>query len=280
MADQEFYIGWQPAAPRGAARHMCKVVIALVMLITGAAIVLSLRQRKFSAGKFEYGKPTEVKGIYRQFPVPSLKVITGRDASGNNSFITLPLVGYGKSGAEGVIAFLEQERKTTLDQKEVTLRGTLIYNGEKTFLQIDQNDSPLIHLGNPQPKEGLPQAKELGDVELEGEILDPKCYFGVMKPGSGKPHRDCAIRCIAGGISPVFYVQSEQGEADYYLLLDEQGNKLNTDVKNFVAEPVSLQARAVQYDDWVILYVKKKSIRRTGKLSWFKSTPIACKPAR
>lgn len=39
-------------------------------------------------------------------------------------------------------------------------------------------------------------------MTLEDEIIDPKCYFGVI-PGKGKIHRSCAIRCISDGIPPV-----------------------------------------------------------------------------
>jgi hypothetical protein len=101
-----------------------------------------------------------------------------------------------------------------------------------------------------------------------------------MKPGHGKPHRDCAIRCIAGGISPVFKTGNERGETNYYLILDENGNKMNGDLTGYVADPISLTARVVQYNDWIILYVNKNSIRRTGGLSWGKSNEekITCGP--
>jgi len=124
-----------------------------------------------------------------------------------------------------------------------------------------------------------PVVKDLGTVELTGEVIDPKCYFGVMKPGHGKPHQDCAIRCIAGGMSPVFYVRNEKGEAGYYLIVDENGKKMNDDLKDYIAEPISLKAKAVQYDDWVVLYVNKNAIKRTGGLSWFKTNDISCKPS-
>ena len=92
-----------------------------------------------------------------------------------------------------------------------------------------------------------------------------------MKPGQGKPHKDCAVRCIAGGMSPVFYVRNEKGEANYYLILDKDGNKMNEELKDFIADPISIRARAVRYDDWVILYTDASKIKRTGELSWFKT---------
>lgn len=273
MDNNEFYIGWMPAAPNSYAKHVRKVVIAILLLVLILSLVLALQQKKFSTSSFEFGQLTEVKGIYQQFPVPSVKVITQQDAFGHASYITIPLIGYGKFGAEGTIAELEKEKNTSLDKKEVTFKGTLLYSDGKTLLQIDKNDNPLINVSASNSlKDITPEIKELGTVHLTGEVLDPKCYFGVMKPGHGKPHRDCAIRCIAGGMSPVFYVRNDKGEANYYLILDANGRKMNNELKDIIADPVSIEARAVQYDDWVILYVNgKDKIKRTGGLSWFKT---------
>ncbi|HKO82524.1 MAG TPA: hypothetical protein VJU78_19075 [Chitinophagaceae bacterium] len=270
MDKNEFYIGWMGEAPDSFAKHVRKVVVVLLILVVAAGMVLGLQQRKFSTASFEFGQLTEVKGIFQRFPVPSLKVVSKQDVFGHTSSITMPLVGYGKFGAEGVMVALENEKNMILTNKEITLKGTLLYSDGKTLLQIDKNDNPLVHVNSIDTKIDLPEIKELGIVRLTGEVLDPKCYFGVMKPGHGKPHRDCAIRCIAGGMSPVFWVRNEKGEAHYYLLLDEDGKKMNEELKDHIAEPISLEARAVQYDDWIILYANKKSIKRTGGLSWFK----------
>ena len=156
MDKNEFYIGWMPAAPEAFAKHVRKVVIVLVVLVVAAGIILSLAQRKFSTSSLEFGQLTAVKGIYQQFPVPSIKVMTERDAVGNSAYITMPLVGYGKFGAEGVIAGLEKEKNIILDKKEVTLKGTLLYSDGKTLLQIDKNDDPLIHVSDASAKTNSP----------------------------------------------------------------------------------------------------------------------------
>jgi hypothetical protein len=270
MNSSEFYIGWMPEAPKGFAKHIREVVILLMMFILTIGVVLSIQQRKFSTSTFEYGQLTEVTGTYLEFPVPSLKVLTHSDAFGRSSFITIPLVGYGKFGSEDVVNELEKEGSLDLDKKQVTFKGTLIYHDGKTLLQIDKNDNPLVNVSSEDTRTISHDIKNLGIVQLTGEILDPKCYFGVMKPGSGKPHRDCAIRCIEGGMSPVFMVRNEKGESDYYLVLDKAGKKMNGELKDHIAEPVSLTARAVKYDDWVVLYTEKESIKRIGGLSWFK----------
>jgi hypothetical protein len=77
-----------------------------------------------------------------------------------------------------------------------------------------------------------------------------------MKPGEGKPHRDCAIRCILGGIPPIMVVRNDKGEANYYLILGPNGEKTNQAVQDFVGDPVALKGRLVRYDDWVIVYVE------------------------
>lgn len=276
----EFYIGWMPNAPGSFAMHVRWVIAALFFLVIGSGIFLSLLQIKFSTAVFEFGQLTEIKGIYSRFPVPSLKVETHQDAFGNSTYITMPLVGYGKSGAEGLIGKLEMDNHISLDKKQVTFKGTLLYSDGKTLLQIDGNDQPLISVAEANDTSLASSVTELGTKQLTGEILDPKCYFGVMKPGHGKPHRDCAIRCIAGGMSPVFKTSNERGEINYYLILDENGNKMNDNLKDYVAEPISLTARVVQYNDWIILYTEKNSIRRTGGLSWYKlnEEKITCGP--
>jgi hypothetical protein len=197
--------------------------------------------------------------------------------------MTIPLVGYGKFGAQGTIDALEKEQGFSLDNKEVTLKGYLQYNDGKTLMQIDKNDAPLIHVKDANPALAGNEMKDLGIIELKGEIIDPKCYFGAMKPGRSKPHRDCAIRCIEGGMDPILYVRNENGDANYYLLLGPGGEKLNKELKDHVAEPISVKAKAVQYDDWIVLYFDpSKDMKRLGGLSWFKlqEGSVSCGPSR
>jgi hypothetical protein len=267
MSSNEFYIGWMPKSPGTFSKFIRKYLILLVTFVIFISIILAVSQKKFGTGIFEFGKLTQVKGIYFSQPVPSLKVVNGKDIWGNFSYITIPLVGFGKHGADGIIADLEKEKSVTLDRKEITLNGTLLYNDGKTILQIDRNDNPLISVGQEASPDLLPQLKELGIQKIKGEIVDPKCYFGVMKPGEGKAHRDCAIRCILGGIPPVFHVKNNKGESNYYLVVGPNGEKMNEKVKDFVAEPAEIEARIVKYDDWIVMYLKdKNSIQRISFL--------------
>lgn len=276
-AEAEFYIGWMPAAPNIITKHIRKVLLLLFIIVIILAGIFALQQKKFSTASFEFGQLTEIRGIYQQQPVPSIKVITQQDIFGNTSYITIPLVGYGKFGAEGTITALEKEKHTPFNNKEVSFKGTLLYSDGKTLLQIDKNDNPLTSISTLTSPHAKNDIRDLGNLQLQGEILDPKCYFGVMKPGHGKPHRDCAIRCIAGGMDPVFYTLNKNGEANYYLILGANGEKINGTLKDYIGEPVTLNTKAVQYDDWIVLYIdNKKPIKRITGLSWMKDDEIAC----
>jgi hypothetical protein len=45
-----------------------------------------------------------------------------------------------------------------------------------------------------------PPTRDLGERILIGEIVDTKCFLGVMNPGEGKVPRECAALCLSGGI--------------------------------------------------------------------------------
>ena len=258
MKNNEFYIGWMANAPESFAKFVKRYLFVLLPIVVALSALIALSQKKFATGNFEFGQLTEVKGVYFNSPVPCIKVINGKDIWGNVSYMTIPLIGYGKHGADGIMADVEKEKNISLNKKELTLKGTLLYNDGKTLLQIDKNDHPVMKVSEASvSSEYLPQKKDLGTQTVKGEIVDPKCFFGVMKPGEGKPHKDCAIRCILGGMPPLLIVRNEKNEANYYLIVGAHGEKMNEAVRDFVAEPVSIEAKLVQYDDWIVMYVEE-----------------------
>lgn len=147
MKNDEFYIGWMEKAPPGFAHHVKKVLLVLFFFITITGLLLALCQKQFATGNFEFGKLTEVKGVYFNEPIPLLKAVNGKDIFGNPSFVTIPLIGFGKSGAEGVIAELEKNKNASLNHKEVNMRGSLLYNDGKLLMQVDANDAIISAVG-------------------------------------------------------------------------------------------------------------------------------------
>ena len=91
-------------------------------------------------------------------------------------------------------------------------------------------------------------------VRLEGEILDPKCWFGVMKPGEGKVHKSCAIRCISGGIPPVFKVKAGS-QNTYYVLKSANDQNINQEVLPYVAEAVAIAGTTFVQNGWNVLEI-------------------------
>jgi len=269
MEQNDFYIGWMTKAPAKVAAFIRQYLRWLIPLLLLLGASLAELQKKASTAIFEFGHPTQLSGVLHMRPVPCLRIFEGVDIGGRPLFQMIPLVGYGKFGAEGILSSLQQKGRVSLEGHLIKLQGTLLYNDGKAILQIEDSDSTLRSVATPAgPDARTLQPVDMGPSTVKGEIADPKCYFGVMKPGEGKPHRDCAIRCILGGIPPILVVRNAQGEANYLLLVGPHGERMNNAVRDFVAEPVAVTGRRVQVDDWIILYAEDTAaIRRNNYLT-------------
>ena len=135
---------------------------------------------------------------------------------------------------------LIQEKNGDLNGKKITLQGTLTYGDGKTLLELTQEETSFLKIESQSSAQS--PLKTPSPISVQGEVIDPKCYFGVMKPGEGKVHKSCAIRCISGGIPPV--LRHETGDKKnpyhYYLLVDQKGKNINNEILPFVAEQVSI----------------------------------------
>lgn len=80
-----------------------------------------------------------------------------------------------------------------------------------------------------------------------------------MKPAEGKVHKSCAIRCVSGGIPPVFRVKTE-GKNTYYVLRGAEGEPINKEILPFIGEPVSLNGEASEENGWGVLKVTPTAI--------------------
>lgn len=261
----DFYIGWQANAPVSFAKKVKQFVIALAVLVPILAFTLVSQQRGFSSSNFEFGELTTIQGILSLEPVPMLKVQNGRDAFGNHIVQTILLVGFGKFGATETLQKIERRGDvwTSLNNRRIKLNGTLIYKEGKILLELTEGTNSIVEVSTSSSIE--PKKNEYGQISLKGEIMDAKCHFGVMKPGEGKPHRSCAIRCIAGGIPPVLKTSNEAGENNYFILLDSEGKMLQQQVLDYVGEPIALCGRLEKLDDWYYIYVDlEKGFERLG----------------
>jgi hypothetical protein len=107
-----------------------------------------------------------------------------------------------------------------------------------------------------------PDVESLGTLVLRGEIVDSKCHFGVMNPGEGKAHRDCAVRCISGGSPALLRAPDARGEPRYFLLVGPDGKSLGRELLDFVAEPVEMRGAVERHDGVYVLRTDPSAIRR------------------
>jgi hypothetical protein len=225
----DFYVGYL-SAPPSARKTMSRVAAALLAIGAAAAAILLASQNPFANATFEYGVNRDFRGTMIAQPAPAL-MIQGQG---------LPwlLVAPGKHGFEDMDA---------LDGHEVRLKGERIERGADHMIEV-QPDS-LVDLGT---QAVMTAPVGLGHVTLTGEIVDSKCYFGVMNPGNGKVHRDCAARCISGGIPPAFLVRDKDGNANVMLLANWNRDRILA----HIAEPITLSGRLTRSSGRLILMLE------------------------
>ncbi len=250
---RDFYIGWQDRAPAPFARTGLRLTLVLALVLPLVAAGLVLTQRGFADSVFEFGQLREIEGWLVLDPVPQLKILASDVADERPAVKSILLLGFGKRGAEADIERWRAEHGDALFKRPVRLRGTLLYHDGKTLLELSEGPAAWVAWAETSSP-WQPRREVIGEVKLRGEIYDPKCAFGVMKPGHGKPHRSCAIRCISGGIPPVLCIRDEGGQANYLLLLDRAGQRLHQRVLPYVGDQIQVCGQLVRQDDWLYLY--------------------------
>lgn len=250
--NSELYIGYEKKAPPRVRKLAKLVIIALLLLMPVGAFLITSGQKGFASSTFEFGKLTQLEGFFYKDPYPMLRIKGERDSYGNPIYITLPLVNIGKMGIQQVIGEIEAEG-VVIDEHAVKIEGTLIYYDGKALLELSNQGASVLEVFE-SVDETPPHVLNLGEIELTGEIIDPKCYFGVMKPGENKPHRSCAVRCISGGIPPVLMTTDSIGRRNYFMMASQTGEPINKKVLPYVAEQVRISGSLVIVDDWVWIF--------------------------
>ena len=273
-----FYIGWNPEAPGDYARKVKRfigLVLALSLLI---ALTLVLGQRGFDDSVFELGNLTTHEGILVSDPVPMLKVSAGTADDGGTIYRSVLLIGFGKHGAEETLREIEKKNGESAEGRPVRLQGTRIYYDGKEALELTKGADTFIGFGN-TPANYQVGKTPIGEVSLSGEILDPKCALGVMKPGYGKPHRSCAVRCLSGGIPPVLRISNEQGENNYCIILGEDGKMVTDQLLKYVADQIRICGRLERQDDWLVIHTNPETDVLRLKPYWMSGEVPMCNTA-
>ena len=248
--EPDFYIGYLPQVPSGLRRFLRRVIVAIGLVAVGLAVIFAVAQMPFAKSYFEFGKLRDFEGTLALEPYTALLVTRPGRAGSNAGKSEYLLVAPGKHGADDLI------RKFV--GKEVRLRGQLIYRGESTMLEIEPGSIRPLSAGG----SGNIRVQDLGSLTLRGEIVDSKCYLGVMNPGNGKVHGDCASRCLSGGIPPLF-IEFASGQT--FLLVGVDTSALPyKDIRGFVAEPLTLTGQHILRGDQHLLSINPRELKHSG----------------
>ncbi len=223
MADQEdFFIGWAGPSRRSLG-FLAAVSGGLFLLFAGTAALVT--QLQSSPGVSERMQ-TEYVGLFLEDPYPHLVVPTEDGAA------TVLMSSGNKAGIQGYFP--------KLDGKVVTGRGFGMNRDGRRFLELwgglKEAELPADQL------EMVRRApwEDLGPVEISGEIVDSKCYYGRMRPGNGKAHRACAQLCVRGGVPPVLVTHAPDGRRNHLLVVGPDRSDVHEAILDWIAEPVRI----------------------------------------
>ncbi len=223
MADErrdEFYVGYRDTPP-GVRRFVNVVVPVLlwIMVVVNAAALVAMRDPGDAV--WSTASTQRVTGVLRAEPYPMLVTDDGR---------SVLLVEMGKVGA--------QARTRELGGAVVTATGYPLSRGDWSMLELVPGDEAIAA---EEGALGSVVVEPAEAVELEGEILDAKCFLGAMKPGDGMAHRACAALCVRGGIPPLLGVATDDGASiDLFLLEGEAGARFPDEWTRWMGRPVRL----------------------------------------
>jgi hypothetical protein len=246
----DFYVGYLPKAPEALARGTKRTVGLLLILAVAASALFVISQRTVSTpSTFEFGHERAFEGILVASPYPALLVARPNPSPDQPQHSYYSLVAPGKHGADSIAS--------SFDGKAVRLQGTLIYREDQTMIEVVPDSIATL---DPN-QSALPAFDELGRFTLTGEIVDSKCNFGVMNPGRGKVHKDCAVRCLSGGIPPAFVTDDFQGRPATLLLTTDGGKPLPKEAfLPHVAQPLQLRGVVRRSGDELFFDVEPSSI--------------------
>jgi len=248
---QDFFVGYMPTMTKGIRRFVSRRVAILLVAVGMLVFVLPVLHGEYHHARSDFRDIREFDGFFLAEPAPHIVVVRPGEI-GQQAFSRYVLVGRGKSGPKIDVA--------GLDGKYVRVRGSLIYRDGGTMISVKSAEE--IPAPSTSENTELLGGEPLGTYVLQGEIADSKCYFGTMRPGNTAVHRQCTVRCIAGGIPPVFLVRDESGNTMSFLLVDSNGSTVNDLVLSMVADPLEIKGEVLRLDNLFVLKADPEGYRR------------------
>ncbi|MFT5123610.1 MAG: hypothetical protein ACI9TH_000258 [Kiritimatiellia bacterium] len=248
--EDDFYVGYMKTAPAALGAVMRKWVVLMIIITAIVATAISLSQKPFRTGVFEFGTVDAYLGIVRLDPVP---VAMANKRWADVSFDEKPyylLVNQGKFGAAALFE--------GMDGACVSFDATRIYRDGQQMLEVVPGS--VVKDGASFTDDAL--TRVIGQHTFRGEIVDSKCYLGVMNPGNLKTHKACAIRCISGGVPPVLVVRDIDDDVRYLILIGPNGEAMNEHVLDKIAEPVEISGTVEERGGFFYLRAGPDAIKR------------------
>jgi nitrite reductase/ring-hydroxylating ferredoxin subunit len=251
-----FFNGWLGALDVNTKNAVKRFVFPAMLIGFIFLFSFTLSQKKIANSAYVFNEVAEYTGVVSNIPFPHILFTKGKDIFGNPIHEVLPLVNAWKFGADALITNWNK----TNENGVATIQGTIIIRDSVKAMELTNKENSFL-ASKSQSINIKPVIEKLGAVTIKGEIIDPKCYLGAMNPGEGKPHRSCAIRCISGGIMPMI-TYTENNQKKYAVLLGENGEKINKQVLDFVAEPIEITGVLYKYENWNYVYFNPNFIKR------------------
>lgn len=247
--DDDFFVGYAETPPSDR-RFFLKAGLGLMAGTAALAGGLAALQRPPGPGSWDMADVRDWTGIVTAEPYAMLRTA---DLDGTPRTALLSCLG--KCGVAMRIGALEGQA--------VRVRGSVIARGRHAMIAVPETEMDWIApLGAPaDPALAFPQAETLAQVDLAGEILDSKCWFGAMRPAHGKVHKACASLCIRGGIPPAFFARDAQGRGAL-MILTEGGAAHGEALLALVADPVRVRGALRRRGDLLLLDAPVAAIRR------------------
>jgi hypothetical protein len=245
----DFFIGWADTPPADR-RFFVRAGLGLLGATAALGAGLGALQRAPGRGTWNPGAVREWRGVVTADPYAML-----RTADLGSQPRTALLSCLGKCGVAARIG--------SLAGRAVVVTGSLIERDGHAMIAVDEvgdwirpDRSPA-----PDPRLRFPEPERLGEVDLAGEILDSKCWFGAMRPADGKIHKACASLCIRGGIPPALFAPGPQ-RLGTLLIMASRGRGYGPGLLGLVADPVRVRGRVYRQGDLLWIDAPLESIRR------------------
>lgn len=243
-----FFIGYRPF-PTALARLYWAVAAIFVIASGAAGYWFAAQHAAPGPGRWDTSATVTLRGVLMLRPYPVLHRLAAGAPGGVESVL---LVRQGKHSAD---AWARE-----FAGQAVAVRGYPITRGRWNMLEIPGADAITADPAGDADLRAALAIEALGDADLTGEIVDSKCFLGVMKPGAGLTHKACAELCLRGGIPPILAAQDAGGRQIGALLARADGGSAAVELAKFAADPVRVTGRLQRQGG--LLFMRVDTVRR------------------